>query len=230
MNRMYKQPKAFGQGIFFVISNYIYWFALTNIYFILCNLIFLIAFMTLEPVFSNMILIFIALIPTGPAITALCFVMDKLIQEGEISPTKDFFYGYKLNFKDTLKVWLPLLAAIFILIMDLQYFYQENTTFNQIMAIVFLVGLGFLIGVLLYVFPITAKYKFRIRDTYKLSIYFSFKQIKITTGNIGILIIAVFLMFITTDFLFLFIASILSYLLTLNSRKVMEEVQINYTK
>jgi len=203
---------------------------LTNIYFIFCNIIFLFAFITLEPVISNMIIIFLALIPTGPAITALCYVMDKLVRDGEISPTKDFFYGYKLNFKDTLKVWLPMLAAIFILIIDLQYFYQENTKIHQILAIIFLVAIILLICVLQYTFPITAKFGFRTRDIFKLSIYYSFKKVKITTGNIGIMIIAFFLMIITTNFLFLFIASVLSYLLTLNSRAVIEGIKMNYTK
>ncbi len=224
------KQQEFGQGILSVVTNHIYWFMLTNIYFVFCNLIFLIAFMTLEPELSNMILIFIALIPTGPAITALCYVMDKLVREKEISPTRDFFYGYKINLKDTLKVWLPMIVAIFILIVDLQYFYQESTKINQIMAIVFLVGLGFLICILLYVFPITAKFKFRMRDVFKLSFYYSFKKLKITTGNIGILIIALFLMIITTDFLFIFIASVLSYVLTLNSRAVIDDIEENYTK
>ncbi|MBS4194131.1 YesL family protein [Lederbergia citri] len=226
---MYKR-REFGQGLFFIISNYIYWFTLTNIYFIFCNIIFFFAIITLEPIISNIIFIFLALIPTGPAITALCYVMDKLVREGEISPTKDFFLGYKLNFKDALKVWLPLLTAFFILIIDLQYFYQENTKFNQIMTIVFLAALFFLISFLLYVFPITAKYKFRIRDTYKLSIYYSFKKLKSTTGNIGILIISLFLIHITTNFLCFLIASVVSYLLTLNSREVMDEIKLNYTK
>lgn len=224
------KQQEFGQGILSVVTNHIYWFMLTNIYFVFCNLIFLIAFMTLEPELSNMILIFIALIPTGPAITALCYVMDKLVREKEISPTRDFFYGYKINLKDTLKVWLPMIVAIFILIVDLQYFYQESTKINQIMAIVFLVGLGFLICILLYVFPITAKFKFRMRDVFKLSFYYSFKKLKITTGNIGILIIALFLMIITTDFLFIIIASVLSYVLTLNSRAVIDDIEENYTK
>src|SRR5690625_3625393 len=150
--------------MFYRISSYIYWFILTNIYFFCCNLIFIIVFMLLEPIFANIIFIYISLIPTGPAIVAVSYVMDKLVREKEISPTKDFFYGYRLNFKDAIKTWLPLLTAIFIIIIDLQYFYQEQTTFNQIMAIVFLVALILLICLLLYIFPITAKFKFRTRD------------------------------------------------------------------
>ncbi|CAM3903931.1 YesL family protein [Lederbergia lenta] len=222
--------KEFGQGIFFMISNHIYWLTLTNIYFVLCNTIFLFFFMALEPVFSNLIIIFLALIPTGPAIMALCYVMDKLVRDKEISPTRDFFYGYKVNFKDTLKVWIPMLALLFILIVDLQYFYAESTVINQVLSIVFLVALIVLICLSLYVFPITAKFKFRIRDVYKLSIYYSFKKLKISFGNIGIIIIALFFMFITSNFLILFIAGALCYLLTLNSKDIIEDIKLNYTK
>ncbi|MEK3890117.1 YesL family protein [Bacillus sp. FSL K6-3431] len=222
--------KEFGQGIFFVISNYIYWLMLINIYFVFCNIIFLFFFMTLEPVFSNLIIIFIALIPTGPAIMALCYVMDKLVCEKEVSPTRDFFYGYKLNFKDTLKVWIPMLALIFILIIDLQYFYEDSTATNQVLSIVFLVVLTLLICLSFYVFPITAKFKFRTRDIFKLSIYYSFKKLKISLGNIGIMIIGLFLMFMTSNFLILFIVGVLSYVLTLNSKEVIEDIKLNYTK
>lgn len=222
------QRREFGQGILFTYTNYIYWFILTNIYFVFCNVIFLVAFITLEPVFSNTILIFIALIPTGPAITALCYVMDKLVREKEISPTKDFIYGYQLNFKDTLKVWLPMLGAIFILVIDLQYFQLENTKTNQVLAIVFLIMLFLFIYFLFYVFPITAKFKFRTRDVYKLSLYYSFKKFKKSTGNMGIIFITLFLMYITTSFLILFIASILTYILTLNSKEVIDDIESNY--
>lgn len=221
--------REFGQGILFTFTNYIYWFILTNIYFVFCNIIFLVAFITLEPVFSNTVLIFIALIPTGPAITALWHVMDKLVRAKEISPTKDFFYGYKLNFKDTLKVWLPMLGAIFILVIDLQYFQLENTGTNQVLAIVFLIMLFFLIYFLFYVLPITAKFNFRVRDVYKLSFYYSFKKIKKSTGNMGMIFITIFLTYITTSFLILFIASILCYLLTSNSREVIDDIELNYT-
>lgn len=220
--------KEFGQGKIHGFTNHIYWLAQINIYFVLCNIVFLFFFLTLEPSFSNIIIYFLALIPSGPAVSALCYAIGKLVRENEISPTKDFFYGYKLNFKDTLKLWLPMLLVIFILVVDLQYFYLEATVINQILAIVFLVVLILMLGLLLYIFPINVTYKFRTRDIYKLSIYYSFKKVKITFGNIGIFIITLFLMYVISDFLILFIASLVCYALMVNSKEVMDDIKLNY--
>jgi uncharacterized membrane protein YesL len=220
--------REFGEGKIHVFTNYIYWLAQINIYFVLGNIVFLFFIFTLEPVFSNIIIYFIALIPSGPAISALCYSIGKLVREKEVSPTKDFFYGYKLNFKDTLKLWLPMLLVIFILVVDLQYFYAEATVVNQILAIVFLVALIFMLGLALYIFPINVTYKFRTRDIFKLSIYYSFKKKKITFGNIGILIITLFLMHVISDFLLLLISSLVCFAFMLNNQEVMEDIKVNY--
>lgn len=220
--------KEYGQGKIYSFTNHIYWLALLNIYFVLCNIVFLFIFLILEPTFSNIIFYFLALIPSGPAISALCFAIGKLVREKEIYPTKDFFNGYKLNFKDTMKLWLPMLLIIFILIVDLQYFHLEASVINQILSIVFLVVLLLISGLSLYIFPINVIYKFRTRDIYKLSIYYSFKKKKITFGNIGIVIITLFLMYVISDFLIIFIASLVCFAFMLNSKEVMEEIKVNY--
>lgn len=222
--------KEFGQGILSVVTNNIYWLALVNFYFIVCNFLFLFFFITLVPSLSNMIIYFVALIPTGPAISALFYTLGKLVREKEISPTKDFFYGYKLNFVDSLKVWIPMLIALFIIVVDLQYFNAEATTKNQVLAGILLVVLLLIATLSIYVFSINANFKFRVRDVYRLSMYYSFTRIKITTGNIAIVFLALFLMFITSDFLILFIASIVAYVVVLNSNPIIEDVKENFIK
>lgn len=222
--------REFGEGILTEVTNFIYWLMLLNIYFILTNIIFLFFFIFLETTFSNISLYFLALIPTGPAISALYYSTGKLVREKEISPTKDFFYGYKINFKDTLKLWIPILIVIFIIVVDLQYFYDKETTFNQVLAGVFLVALILILTLLFYVFPINAQFNFRTRDVYRLSVYYSFKKIKVTTGNIAILFLTVFLMFVISDFIILFISSLVCYILMLNSRDAMEDVKLNFVK
>lgn len=222
--------REFGEGALTTFTNYVYWLMILNFYFILTNIVFLFFFLALEPSFSNIILYFLALIPTGPSISALYYATAKLVKEKEISPTKDFFYGYKINFKDTLKLWLPALLVLLIIIVDLQYFYAKATTFNQVLAGIFFVALVIILILLLYVFPINAQFKFRIRDIYRLSVYYVFKTIRVTTGNIAILFLTAFIMFMTSDFIILFMASLVCYLLTLNNQAAMEDVKLNFVK
>jgi uncharacterized membrane protein YesL len=222
------QKNAFGEGILFGVTNHIYALFMTNIYFVLCNIICLFFFMTLEPTFSNITIYFLALIPTGPAITALFYSIGKLIREKELSPLHDFIHGYKINFKDTMKFWLPLLLVLYILIVDIHYFNSNGSTINNVLSVVFLVGIILTMVISMNAFLIIAGFKFRFKDLWKLSVYYSFKKVKITFGNISIVIITLFLISVTSSFLLLFIASLICYAFLLNSKGLLEDIQLKF--
>jgi uncharacterized membrane protein YesL len=223
------KTRQFGEGLLFSLTSHIYWLIMTNIYFILCNGLFLFFFMTLEPSFSNITIYFLALIPTGPSISALFFSIGKLIREKDLSPLRDFFHGYKINFKDTMKFWLPLLLVLYILFVDLQYFNSNSTTINDILSVLFSIAIILMIVLVMYAFLINAGFTFRLKDIWKLSVYYSFTKLKITFGNIGIVIILLFLSSIVSDFLIVFAASLVCYLFMLNSKEVIEHIKINFT-
>jgi uncharacterized membrane protein YesL len=221
--------RQFGEGLLFSLTSHIYWLIMTNIYFIVCNVLFLFFFMTLEPTFSNITIYFLALIPTGPAISALFYSIGKLIREKDLSPLRDFFHGYKINFKDTMKFWLPLLLVLYILFVDLQYFNSNATTTNTILSVVFSIAMIVMTILVMYAFLINAGFTFRLKDIWKLSVYYSFKKLKITFGNMGIVIILFFLSSLVSDFLIVFAASLVCYLFMLNSKEVVEDIKINFT-
>jgi uncharacterized membrane protein YesL len=222
------QKNAFGEGLLFGVTNHIYALFMTNIYFVLSNIICLFFFMTLEPTFSNISIYFLALIPTGPAITALFYSIGKLIREKELSPLHDFIHGYRINFKDTMKYWLPLLLVLYILIVDLQYFNSTPSIINSVLSIVFLIGIILTIVISMSAFLIIAGFKFRFKDLWKLSVYYSFIKVKITFGNISIVIITLFLISVTSKFLLLFIASLICYAFLLNSKGLLEDIQLKF--
>jgi len=225
-----ENKREFGQGAFSTFTNHVYWLMLINFYFVFCNLIFLFFYFTLEPVFSNIVIYLAALVPTGPSLAALYYSISKIIHEKDLSPTKDFFYGYKINFKDALKLWLPLLTVIFILLVDIQYFNAEQTVMNQIQGGIILVILLVIFVISLYAFPIHAAYNFRMRDTYRLSLYYSFTKIRATLGNISFMVITIFLMYITSDLIIILLISPVSYLMMLNSKEVMTDIKENFVK
>ncbi|MCM3439669.1 YesL family protein [Metabacillus halosaccharovorans] len=224
------EKNQFGQGILYTFTNYVYAFLLTNIYFVLTNGLFIFFFMTLEPSFSNILLYFLALIPTGPAVAALYYSMEKLVRTKELSPTHDFFYGFKKNIKDILSIWFPILLVYFILIVDLQYLRQTPTELNQILSIVIFVLIVLWTMLILNAVAISSRFKFRMRDIWKLSVYYSFMKVKNTVGNMLILFILAFITTITTDFLILFVSSIVFYLLALNTKEMLLDIETNFLK
>ena len=224
------KKKEFGEGILYTVTNYIYWLLLTNCYFWMANVLLLLAVLTLKPTVSNLALYFLALIPTGPAFSALCYAMEKLVREKSLSPTADFFRGYRVNLKDTMRMWLPMLAILFILVVDIHYYNSEPSTANQMLgAVLSVILLLFVVGSL-YAFPINAKFKFRVRDVYRLSVYYSFKKRRATIGNAAIIFITLFVMSVTVDLIILFLASPVGFLLMWNSQEVMHDVKLNFIK
>ncbi|MBU7592304.1 YesL family protein [Metabacillus halosaccharovorans] len=223
-----EEKNQFGQGILFTFTNYVYALILTNIYFVLANSLFIFFFMTLEPSFSNILLYFLALIPTGPAVAALYYSMEKLVRTKELSPTHDFFYGYKKNIKDILSIWFPIILVYFILIVDLQYLRQTPTELNQILSIVVFVLIVIWTMLILNAIAISSRFKFRMRDIWKLSAYYSLMKVKNTVGNMLILFILAFITTVTNDFLILFVSSIVFYLLALNTKGMLSDIEINF--
>jgi len=224
------KKREFGEGALFSLTNHIYGLLMTNIYFIISNAIFLFFFMTLEPTFSNITLYFLTLILTGPSISALFYSIGKLIREKELSPLRDFYHGYKVNFKDTMRFWLPLLFVLYILFVDLQYFNSNVTTLSHVLSVVFLIGIIATMILMMNAFLINAGFNFRLKDICKLSVYYSFKKVKVTFGNIGIVIITLFLTTITSNFFIVFTASIVCYVFLLNSRDLLEDIKLNFCK
>ncbi|MDQ0227446.1 YesL family protein [Metabacillus niabensis] len=222
--------REFGEGILFTVTNYIYWLFVSNILFILSNSIFIFFFMTLKPSFSNLILFFLALIPSGPAIAALTYSMEKLVRTKELSPARDFIEGYRKNLKDTFTIWLPILVIYFILLVDLQYLRQTPTSTNQILAIVIFVLTVIWTMVVLNIVSINARFKFRVRDTFKLSIYYSFMKFKQTVGNLLILFIVAYLTSITTNFFIVFTSSIIAFVMLLNTKEILTDIEQNFLR
>ncbi|MER2061060.1 MAG: DUF624 domain-containing protein [Niallia sp.] len=225
-----EQKKEFGQGILFTFSNYVYWIVLTNIYFVATNALFIFFFMTLTPSFSNIGLYALALIPSGPAISGLLYSMEKLVRTKELSPTADFFYGYRSNLKGTFLIWTIILAVYFVLLIDLQYLRLTVTPINQIIFIVLLVLTLIWTMLSINLLMINSRYTFRIRDLVKLSAYYQFIKFKESIGNVLILFLVAFATVITTDFLIIFIASLIAMFMTFNSRAMLKHIESNFLK
>ncbi|WP_010677920.1 YesL family protein [Bacillus timonensis] len=222
--------RVYGEGIVFTLGNHIYWLFMLNLYFVLTNVVFLLFFMTLERDFSNIPLYFLALIPTGPSISALFYCLDKMLKDKDLSPTKDFFTGYKKNFKDSMKLWIPSLVLLFVFFVDLQYFIVSESSFSTVLSIFFLLASGLISLMVLNAFIINLNFAFRLRDLYRLSAYYIIRKLKITLGNIGIIFISLFIISLTNNFLILFFAILIFYLILLNSKDLVEDVQTNFTK
>lgn len=168
---------------FYIITLYINNFFITNLWFLIVIspvLIYLYKFKV-----NISILLFISVL-IGPAITTLFSVMGKLIREGEIAPTKDFFHFYKLNFFQGLLIGAILNTVISIICYDIKYFSSKGNTY---MLCLFISLLVLILMLSLYIYPIISRYNIKVGYLFQLSIKLLVKKIYISLSCMSIIII-----------------------------------------
>ena len=126
---MGKQKEFYDKPLFSII-NYITWLFLGGLYFILLNipLIFFYTLTSYNASLFSIALLFICLIPFGPALGALYSTMAEIVREKDISFTSYFFNSYKTQFKSNFKLWFVELLLLTIFFVDFQYFYLNMSS------------------------------------------------------------------------------------------------------
>ncbi|MCC8168666.1 MAG: DUF624 domain-containing protein [Clostridiales bacterium] len=96
----------------------------------------------------------------GASTTALFYVSQKLVSNEEGSLTKDFFHSFKENFKQATIIWLILLALGIVLAIDgyVLYHMRFSNIFWTLCTAVFIVVLIAYAIVLMYIFPLLARF------------------------------------------------------------------------
>lgn len=224
------RPENNSTDTIFTASNYIYWFLMLTFYFLLTNILFLINISLFKWDFFYIIFYLLSLIPTGPALSALFYCFNKMGKEKELKPAKDFFQGYRKNFKDACKLWIPSLFIMAILFVDYQYYFDKETTLSNILSYVFLFLIIVFVLLLLYAVQINTFFVIRIRDTFRLAAYYVVISLKETLGNLGIVIISLLIAYIMGKVFLVFFICVIFYLIYLNSRNVLEDIKMTFVK
>lgn len=121
------------------------------------------------------ILWFICCLPIvtiGASTTALFYVTMKMVRNEEGNITRNFFHSFKENFKQSTLVWLMLLALGIILGIDgyVLYHLRFENAFWTIITAIFAVAVVAYAIVMMYIFPLMARFRNTIPAMFKNSI------------------------------------------------------------
>ena len=109
----------------------------------------------------------IPVVTIGASTTALYTVMLKMVKNEEGYIFRGFFRAFKTNFRQSTIIWLILLALGIVCWIDFRVAGVMPGTAGVVMRSIFLL-LGFvLLAVMIYVFPLTARYENSIRATFR---------------------------------------------------------------
>ncbi|MDE7333179.1 MAG: DUF624 domain-containing protein [Lachnospiraceae bacterium] len=120
------------------------------------------------------ILTFICCIPivtVGASMTALNYVVLKMVRNEEGYITRSFFKSFKQNFKQATIIWLMILAAVVILAGDAFILRYSGLTFPSWLKIALTVVGVVLMFTLMHVFPVLSRFENTIKNTFKNSLF-----------------------------------------------------------
>ena len=134
----------------------------------------------------------------GASTTALYAVMQKLVRDEESGIISAFFTAFRQNFRQATKVWLVLLAALLFLGGDgymLLHLRNLNAFWTLLTAVWFVLAAACTI-VLLYVFPLTARFCnstfAMIRNSLMTGMHFLFCTVLIAAFHFAVFYIIIF--------------------------------------
>ena len=119
---------------------------LLNILFLVCSL----------PIFT-----------IGASFTAMYYVTLKLAENEEGYIARGFWKSFKQNFKQATIIWLILLFFGIVLVLDLLILKDSTGTFVTVLRVVITATMIIYALILLYVFPILARFYNSVKDTFK---------------------------------------------------------------
>lgn len=133
-------------------------------------------------------------VTAGASTTALFYVTLKMAKDEEGNVTKSFFRAFRQNFRKATVIWLILLALGIVLALDGYVFYHmrfENAVWTVGTA-VFLVAVATYAIVLMYIFPLLARFENTVKAMFLNSIMLGMRFLLCTAAMAVIYFVMVF--------------------------------------
>lgn len=134
----------------------------------------------------------IPIITIGASTTALYTVTLRMVKNEEGYIFRGFIKAFKSNFKQSTLIWLILLLLGIIWTVDFRVAGLMPGMAGIILSAIFL-ALGFiLLSVMIYIFPLTARYENGIKATFKNALILTVAKLPYTFLMVAIIVAAVF--------------------------------------
>ena len=208
-------------------SGVVYWIVVVEVLILVTSLPTVVMALLLERDVSNIPLYALSLVPLGPTLGAALFAWREFRKDPDPLPARHFWRGYRLAALDVLKVWVPLLAVLTILAMNVAH--REVAGVPDWLA----VGFGLLAaGLALWAcnaVPIMALFSFRARDAARLAGYYLAARVLNTLGWLSVLALALGAVWYFSDWVLLLALSPLTLLAYRNAEPMLKEITEDYT-
>ncbi|WP_165962950.1 DUF624 domain-containing protein [Occultella glacieicola] len=211
-------------------ASVIHWLVVLEVCWVLASLPGLLLLLLLLPVASNIPLMALALIPLGPATGAALYAWRAFGEDADPEPARHFLRGYRRCVWDVLRWWVPTLAALTLLginLTNLDAVTGPPAVRTLLGAVSAAVGLGLLVASG-HAVVISSLYNLRTRDVARLSIYYLTAKPMASIGVAVLVAIVAGAALGVSDWLPVLAAAPLIWLLLRGERPVRDHLEENF--
>lgn len=220
-----------GSGVLSRISAWVYWALVVEGLLLLTGAPGIVLLLLLAPSAGTVPLAALCLVPVGPALAAAVFAwrdfLDAQPGDRDLQPARHFWRGYRLNWRDVLRWWVPALVVLAVLGVNASA--GGAVRGGGAFAVASLV-----LGAAVLVWAgnavvLSALFAFRTRDVARLSAYYLAARPVAGLGVLALLVVAGGLAVLTTDWLVVLLGSVLVLLLVRNAQPVIADAKERFT-
>ncbi|WP_238412535.1 DUF624 domain-containing protein [Saccharothrix deserti] len=216
-----------GAGILSRVASVVYWFVVIEALLVLTTAPGFVALLFLARDAGNAPLIGLCFAPVGPALSAAVFAWRVFLNDRDLSPARHFWRGYRLNWLDVLRWWLPALAVLTVIGFSL-----ANLGLAGVPAGYGLVLVVIAVAVLLWssqALVLSSTLALRTRDTARLASYYLAARPASALGALSLLVAAGGLVVLTSDWVLALLASPFTLALLRNADPVLRDATERFT-
>lgn len=219
----------FGTGPLSRISALVYNLLVVELLFLATTVPGLIGLTLLGRDASNAPLAAVCLLPVGPALTAAMYALRHRSRDlTDLHPAAAFWRGYRLNAVPALKVWVPWLAWMTVIVLNLANFSAAGVPdwWAVLLLLVALAATLWIVNALV----ITSLFEFRAVDVARLAAYFLLHPFRSALAVVCLLIVAAGVTLVASEAVLALLTSVFVTALLRYHRPMIDEVRERFTR
>jgi hypothetical protein len=215
-----------GSGALSRWSAVMYWFLAVGAMILLTSAPGLLLLQLLDRDASNVPLVALACVPFAPSVAAALFAWRVFRQDRDLSPARHFWRGYRLDVLDVLRWWVPTVAVLAVIAVNLTHL--GTAGIPPVLGIA--LGAVALLIVLWsgHALVLSALFSFRTRDVARLGAYFIAAKPLVTLGFVSVLILTAAVTYVS-DWLLALLAAPLTFLYARTAAPVVAAAEAQFT-
>jgi hypothetical protein len=228
MTEVARARRQFGEGPLARAAAMVYTLLVVEGLFILTTAPGLILLILLDRDASNVPLAAACALPLGPALSAALYALARgRLDLTDLRPAAAFWRGYRLNVGGVLRIWVPLLALLAVVGVNLTHLGTAGVPpwWAALLVLVAAAAVLWTANALV----ITSLFAFRAVDVARLAAYFLSHRVGVTLGNAGLLIVAAGVTAVSSEAVLMLLASALAAALLVTGRPMTTEIEEKFT-